>query len=155
VILAHAIFFTMLAVLAFLFAKVEIHVEGADGWAGKLPTWRVQNRITELLYGGRPLTGYHLYVQLFVLVFCHVPYAIGLPFTWRVEALVASFMILFWILEDFLWFVVNPHFGIARFRAEHIWWHKKAWWLIAPREYFLMGAVAVALYAWGRGLILP
>ncbi len=145
-----ALFFGPLVVLAFLFAKVEIEIEGGDGWAAKLPTWRIQNRLTELFYGGRPLTGYHLWVQLFVLVFCHVPYAYGVPRTLRNEALVVSFMILFWIVEDFLWFVVNPRFGIRKFKAREIWWHEKAWWLIAPREYFLMGGLAVFLYFWGR-----
>lgn len=149
----HAIYFGALVALAFLFAKVEIEIEGGDGWAAKLPTWRVENKLTEILYGGRPLTGYHLWVQLFVLVFCHVPFAFGLAATWKSEALVLAFMILFWILEDFLWFVVNPRFGLRRFKASEIWWHRKSWWLIAPREYFVMGAVAIALYGWGRGLL--
>ncbi len=149
----HALWGGALLALAFLFAKVEIEIEGGDGWAAKLPTWKVQNRLTDLLYGGRPLTGYHLWVQLFVLVFCHVPFAFGLPFAWRNEALVVSFMILFWILEDFLWFVVNPRFGIRKFQAKEIWWHEKAWWLVAPREYFVMGAVAVLLYLWGRSVL--
>lgn len=150
----HALWVGALLVLSFLFAKVEIEIEGGDGWAEKLPTWRVQNRLTDLLYGGRPLTGYHLWVQLFVLVFCHVPFAFGLPITLKNEALVVAFMILFWILEDFLWFVVNPKFGIRKFKASEIWWHRKAWWLVAPREYFVMGALSVFLYLWGRSLVL-
>ena len=149
----HALFFATLALAAFLFAKVEVHIEGPNGWAAQLPTWRVQNRLTEILYGGRPLTGYHLYVQLFVLVFVHLPYAIGTPLDWKFEALIWSWMILFWIVEDFLWFVVNPSFGIRKFKAEFIWWHKKAWLWIAPREYFVMGLVAGALYAYGRGYL--
>lgn len=146
----HALFLGTLAVLAFLFAKVEIHIEGANGWAANLPTWRVQNKLTEIFYGGRPLTGYHLYVQLFVLAFVHMPFGVGLPWNGRNEALVIAFMILFWILEDFLWFVLNPAFGIRKFTAHHVWWHKRAWWLIAPREYFFMSAFAGFLYGYGR-----
>jgi hypothetical protein len=148
-----ATFGATLLAAAFLFAKVEVHIEGGAGWAANLPTWRVQNRLTDLFYGGRPLTGYHLYVQLFVLVFSHVPFAVGLPFSLRAELLVVSFMILFWIVEDFLWFVVNPHFGIRKFRADAVWWHKRAWWLVAPREYFVMGGLALALYGYGRGYL--
>jgi hypothetical protein len=148
----HALWFGAVGALAFLFAKVEIEIEGGDGWAAKLPTWRLQNKLTDIFYGGRPLTGYHLWVQLFVLVFCHVPFAFGLPFTARSEALVIAFMILFWIVEDFLWFVVNPRFGIRKFKATEIWWHRKSWWVVAPREYFVMGAVAVALYLYGRSM---
>jgi hypothetical protein len=147
----HALFFGAVVLAAFLFAKVEVHIEGANGWAANLPTWRVQNRLTELLYGGRPLTGYHLYVQLFVLVFVHVPFAIGTAWSWRAEALVIAFMILFWIVEDFLWFVVNPAFGLRKFNPESVWWHKRAWWVLAPREYYFMSAVAGLLYAFGRG----
>jgi hypothetical protein len=149
----HALFSITVVVTAFLFAKVEIHIEGGSGWAEKLPTWRVQNRLTDLFYGGRPLTGYHLWVQLFVLALVHEPFAVGLPWSGRAEALVASFMILFWIVEDFLWFVVNPAFGLRKFRASEIWWHRKSWWLVAPREYFVGGALAVALYFFGRGLV--
>jgi len=31
-----------LVVLAFFFAKVEIHIEGRNGWAANLPTWRIE-----------------------------------------------------------------------------------------------------------------
>jgi hypothetical protein len=150
----HALYFGTLLLASFLFAKVEIQIEGGDGWAAKLPTWRIENRLTEILYGGRPLTGYHLYVQLFVLVFCHLPFAFGLPFSARSEALVLAFMVFFWILEDFLWFVVNPRFGIKKFKASEIWWHRKAWLVIAPREYFTAGGLAVFLYLYGRSLVL-
>jgi hypothetical protein len=149
----HVLFALAVLVPAFLFAKVEIHIEGGSGWAEKLPTWRIQNRWTDLLYGGRPLTGYHLWVQLFVLAMTHLVFALGLAWTPRAEALVLAFMILFWIVEDFLWFVVNPSFGLRRFRSSEIWWHRRAWWLVAPREYFIMGAVAAALYAWARAWI--
>ena len=147
----HAIFAVAVVLAAFLFAKVEVHIEGPNGWAANLPTWRVQNKLTDLFYGGRPLTGYHLYIQLFVLAFSHMAFAIGLPWTLKAEALVWSFMILFWIVEDFLWFVINPAFGLSKFRADSVWWHKRAWWLVAPREYFFMSAVAFALYGYGRG----
>src|SRR3954471_15263898 len=108
----HAIFSAVVVVAAFLFAKVEVHIEGPNGWAANLPTWKIQNKLTDLLYGGRPLTGYHLYMLLFVLTFVHVAFAVGLPWSLKAEALVWSFMILFWIVEDFLWFVINPHFGL-------------------------------------------
>src|SRR4051812_25510323 len=110
----HASFAVAVLVTAFLFAKVEVHIEGDSGWAEKLPTWRIKNRLTDLFYGGRPLTGYHLWVQLFVLAMVHVPFAVGLAWSPRAEALVVSFMILFWIVEDFLWFVVNPAYGLRR-----------------------------------------
>ncbi|MBI3726234.1 hypothetical protein HY251_20085 [bacterium] len=145
----HATFAAAVLVLAFLFAKVEIHIEGKNGWAAELPTWRYQSRLTDLLYGGRPLTGYHLWLQLFVLAFAHLPVAFGTPWSLRVEARVLSFVILFWIVEDFLWFVLNPHYGLSKFRRDSVWWHRRAWLLFAPREYFVMAPLAVLLYFFG------
>lgn len=136
-----------LTACAWLFALVEIHVEGGQGWAKSLPTWRVENRWTRLLYGKRPLTGYHLYVQLFVLVISHAPFFLGLaPHTWRGEARVLAFVILFWVVEDFLWFVMNPKFGLRRFRKQHVWWHAPTWWWVMPRDYWIFIPVGVALY---------
>ena len=42
---------------AFLWAKLEIQIEGKRGWAQDLPTWRVEKHyLLSLFYGGRPLT---------------------------------------------------------------------------------------------------
>jgi hypothetical protein len=51
---------------------------------------------------------------------------------------------LFWILEDFLWFVINPAFGLARFAAATVPWHKH-WLWGAPAEYWIFSVVAVGL----------
>ena len=140
-------FCVFLLATSWLFALVEIHIEGPHGWATSLPTWRVQNRVTRLFYGGKPLTGYHLYVQLFVLVMSHAPLLIGVHApTWAGEARVLSFFILFWILEDWLWFVLNPAYGIRKFRKEHVWWHAKDWWWIMPRDYWIFLPIGVGLF---------
>jgi len=145
-------FFGGLAVVSWVFALVEIHVEGKHGWAEKLPTWRVETWWTRLLYGSRPLTGYHLYAQLFVTLILHAPYAMGLvrP-TWAAEARILSFAVLFWVVEDFLWFVIHPEFGIRKFKPEHIPWHRLSWWLFMPREYWFLTPVALVLYWWSCG----
>jgi hypothetical protein len=140
-------FLLSLAVSATLFALLEIHVEGPHGWAVSLPTWRVENRWTRLFYSSKPLTGYHLFAQLFTLALIHLPFGLGLaPMTWRAEARVLSFFVLFWLLEDFLWFIFNPAFGLKRFRPAHIWWHAPIWWWLMPRDYWLFLPVGVALY---------
>jgi len=124
-----AMFVLTLVVCATAFALAEIQIEGPNGWAANLPTWRIENRWTRLLYSSKPLTGYHLYTQLFTLSAVHLPFSLGLvSFTWNVEARVLSFFILFWVLQDFLWFVLNPAFGLKRFRPKHIWWHAPTWW---------------------------
>jgi len=143
----HLLFFLALAGTSALFALVEIQVEGPHGWAGKLPTWRFENRWTKLFWGGRPFTGYHLYIQLLFLLVVHLPWLLSLaPWTVRGEARVLAFLVLFWILEDFLWFVLNPAFGLRRFRAEHIWWHRPQWWGFMPRDYWVFLPVGASLY---------
>ena len=140
-------FIAVLMAASALFALVEIQIEGPNGWATSLPTWRVDNKWTRRFYSGKPLTGYHLYIQLFTLTSVHLPFAIGLlPLTWRAEARVLSFFILFWVLEDFLWFILNPAFGLKRFRAEHIWWHAPTWWWIMPRDYWIFTPIGICLY---------
>lgn len=145
----HVWFFSLLAVVSLAFALLEVQIEGAAGWAANLPVWRVENRFTRAIMGGRTLTGYHLYAHLFVLSLVHLPYALGTAApSWRIEARILAFLILFWVLEDFLWFVVNPAFGLRRFRREHVPWHAAAWWWIMPRDYWVFVPLALGLYAW-------
>jgi len=82
-----------------------------------------------------------------MLVILHLPY--GLSFiapSWHNESRIISFFILFWVLEDFLWFVLNPAFGIKRFKAERIWWHASTWWWIMPKDYWIFTPIGVGLY---------
>lgn len=145
----HILFLSLLLACATLFALLEVEIEGSNGWASELPTWRLDTRWTRLLLGSRSLTGYHLYVHLFILALIHFPYALAVvPPSLKMEARIASFLILFWILEDFLWFVVNPAYGIRRFRKEEVWWHREAWWWVMPREYWIFVPLATALYLW-------
>ena len=137
-----------LLVTALVFARLEIEIEGPNGWAANLPTWRINNRWTRLFYGSRPLTGYHLWMQIFVLLMVHVPLVLQASmWSWGMELRVASFYILFFLFEDFLWFILNPAFGIRRFRKEHIWWHAPTWWWVMPRDYWVFGALGCFAYA--------
>jgi hypothetical protein len=148
--LHHLAFFLAVLVCAVLFALLEVQIEDGAGWASSLPTWRVENRWTRLFFSRRPLTGYHLYVHLFVIAAVHLPYALGFAEpAWRAEARILAFLVFFWLAEDFLWFVLNPAFGIRRFHPEHAWWHAPTWWWIMPRDYWVFLPVGVALYWFG------
>ncbi|MQA90989.1 MAG: hypothetical protein GEU90_12240 [Gemmatimonas sp.] len=145
--MVHAAFFVALIVAAAIFALLEIQIEGPSGWASSLPTWRVDNRLTRLLFGSRQVTGYHVYAHLFVLLVLHLPYPLAFVVpSLQAEARIFAFLVLFWIAEDFLWFVLNPAFGIGRFNREAVWWHAPAWWWIMPREYWIFLPVGIALY---------
>lgn len=143
----HVIFAAFVVASAVLFALVEIQIEGPHGWAENLPTWRVENKWTRLLYSKRALTGYHLYVQLLLVVLSHVAFAFFPQlWSWAQEGKAICFLIYFFIVEDFLWFAFNPAYGLRKFRKEHIHWHAPTWWLVMPRDYWVFGALGGALY---------
>lgn len=122
--------------ISYAFAMLEIQIEGTAGWAKNLPTWRIENHwALKIFFGGRALTGYHFWAHVFVTLLFHLPLAF-LPFSWTMELKIIGGIILFWITEDFLWFVMNPGFGIRRFKKEHIPWHPN-WILGAPIEYWI------------------
>lgn len=143
----HLLFIVILVLASFLLAKLEIIIEGPNGWAEKSNTWKIENKLTRLFLGNKPITGYHFYLFSFFIVTCHLVYAINpsLPFL-ITEARIISFILLLMNLEDFLWFVLNPGFGIRNFRKDKIWWHSSAWWWIAPSGYWVGSMVAFLLY---------
>jgi hypothetical protein len=103
----HAVFIRFLVLVSWLFALLEIQIEGRHGWAQKLPTWRIENRWIRTFYK-KPITGYHLYAQGFIFLMAHVPFGLSLvPWNLHDELRILSFVVLFWILEDFLWFILG------------------------------------------------
>lgn len=147
--LAHLYFIIALLAVSWAFARLEIEIEGDRGWASGLPTWKLENRWTRLALGERPLTGYHLWAHVVILLLVHLPYALTLTSVSVVAELrILAFLVLFWILEDFLWFVLNPSYGLRRFTRAGAPWHAGSWWIFMPREYWIFLPVGVWLYAW-------
>src|SRR5262245_14960192 len=98
--------------IAFALAHLEIQIEGKHGWAERLPTWRWQSDAV-LRWAGKPVTGYHVFLQLFLLLVIHLP-LMYTGFTLEREAELIALFFLLAVFWDFLWFVCNPHFGLAR-----------------------------------------
>lgn len=133
------------ALLAFFFAQAEIQIEGDAGWAANLPTWRIEEHwLLDIFWGGRAMTGYHAWVFPFIALFFHFPLFFNGQWSWQAECRVIACIMLFWIVEDFLWFVLNPAYGIDRFHADAIPWHKRWLWL-APVDYWMYSFVLVLL----------
>jgi hypothetical protein len=137
--------------LAFLLALWEIQIEGKDGWAAKLPGWRIERGWFIKLTGGRPITGYHLSMTLFLIALVHLP-LFFVPWSWRLECLLLGFYVGMVFLEDFLWFVLNPYYGIKNFRKGKIWWHKP-WWGPVPALYWFLFIIVIVLIYFGRTAI--
>jgi hypothetical protein len=133
--------------LGIFFAQVEIQIEGSAGWAANLPTWRIEHHwLLDIFWGGRPMTGYHAWVFPFIGLFFHFPLLFMQQWSLRLECRVIGYIMLFWITEDFLWFVFNPAYGLARFDPAHIAWHKH-WFWFAPTDYWT-SLLAAALLLW-------
>ena len=122
-------------------ALLEVHVEGPHGWAEKLPTWRFDRPWLRKLTNGKPITGYHVYINLVILGFLHYPVILS-KWTFVGELRIISQYLLVAVWWDFLWFVTNPHYGLRRFKTENIWWHDK-WVLGMPKDY-IVGTIASA-----------
>lgn len=134
--------------LAFFFAEVEIQIEGAHGWASALPTWRIERHwLLDIFWGGRPMTGYHAWVFPFMLLAFHLPLAMHNRFSLHLEARCLGSLMLFWIVEDALWFLLNPAYGLARFSPQVIPWHKH-WLLGMPTDYLVFSGIGGVLVAW-------
>ena len=132
--------------LAFFFAHVEIQVEGKAGWAASLPTWRVEHHWwLDVFWGGRAMTGYHAWLFPCMALFFHFPLVFTGTWSWRREARVLACIMLFWLSEDFLWFIMNPAYGLARFRPQFIPWHLH-WWGPAPSDYWVFLSIAATLF---------
>ncbi len=146
----------------FVSAALEVHIEGSHGWAKNLPTWRRDRcngmlRIAQLvLMGGRPVTGYHFCMFTLQFIAFHLCYAQGLPITWRHEGMILAIFFLVCPTWDFLWFVLNPAYGMKKFTKEHVEWHVGRWWPFGafPIDYAI-GACLSVLFAsaalWNNG----
>jgi hypothetical protein len=134
--------------MALILALWEIQIEGADGWAARLPAWRLEKPWVLRLTGGRPLTGYHVFMTVFLLAVVHLP-LFFVPWSWRLESLLLGFYVGMVLLEDFLWFAFNPHYGIKNFRRGKIWWHRQ-WWGPVPGLYYILSVIAAFLIYFGR-----
>jgi len=134
-----------IALTAFFFSEVEIQIEGPAGWASNLPTWRIEHHwLLDIFWGGRPLTGYHAWAFSFMFLVFHAGVFITQKWSWRLETRIIASIMLFWVIEDFLWFILNPAFGISNFSPDKVSWHTH-WFLGIPADYWNFTIVSAIL----------
>lgn len=136
--------FVFLIIISYIAARLEINIEGKDGWALNLPTWKIKNRWTKWLYGELPLTGYHVWFMAFVFIFLQFPFFTGIKWSLSLELKYMALFSFFWMIEDFFWFVLNPSYGIKKFSKKHIPWHYH-WRVKVPTAYFKFFIVGTLL----------
>ncbi len=123
-----------LILFSFFVAKAEINIEGKNGWAKNLPTWKKKNKFTKIFLGNYQLTGYHFFMFSSFLLLFHFPFFLGLNWSTSLELKIFALFLFFQLLEDFFWFILNPSFGLKKFSKKYIPWHKE-WAGVIPKAY--------------------
>lgn len=120
---------------ALLWSRLEIEVEGDAGWAANLPTSRV---------GVGIFTWYHAYMNTLVVG------TLGAYQNWDLVSTVHA-AASFFLVEDTAWFLLNPYYGVQKYRRSQVWWHSgQPWVLGVPLHNFALAGV-MALAAWWKG----
>ncbi len=130
--------------IAFIVAKLEINIEGKHGFARDLPTWRLKNKFTKLIWGEYTLTGYHLWLEDLIIVMLHLPFFLGFPWSIARELQLVALFLIAVVVEDFFWFWLNPSFGIKKFNKTYATWHE-SWALGVPTFYIKLVAIGIGL----------
>ncbi|HEX4047691.1 MAG TPA: hypothetical protein VH309_07655 [Elusimicrobiota bacterium] len=138
--------------LCWLLARVEIEIEGDKGWAASLPTWRWGPDWWLDLTNGKEVTGYHLWLTLFLVAVFHLPLVFA-GFSRALWSKCVSSYLLTTAVWDLQWFAWNPAWGLARFRAAPIPWFRRKL-LGFPVDYYAAVAAsgASAFLIWRPGL---
>lgn len=138
-----------ISILALIFAFWEVQIEGRHGHAAGLPCWRKEDGwIVKYILRGTHITGYHLGMHLFLLSSFHFTF-LFLPWSAIYEITILGMIIQFLVLEDFFWFLINPHYGLRKFKKEFIHWHKE-WWGPVPSFYIYLTIIAGFLLFFGQ-----
>ena len=146
-----------LYLIAIILSLLEIQIEGQYQWAEKLPTWRKKFTIIN-----KEITGYHIFLSLFVLLLFHLVYILGVEFSFKLEFKILSIIILLSVTEDFLWNVLNfkISFNIRNFKYIYKPFINK-FFLYFPIEYYLaifisfvLALLAQEIIWWIRNLII-
>lgn len=145
-----------LYVLAVLFAAFEIEAEGKYGWGEKFPTWYRVSGFVARVYGtftNKPLTGYHaalFFVPIMVFLW---PMVATSTMSWHgvLSALSAYFA---WVVVwDYSWFIMNPHYGVKKFRRNNVWWFSRELWIGPVPEGYIAAWMMSLLLAAVSGLV--
>lgn len=140
----------LLFILAFFIAKLEGNIEGPHPWYKELPTKRYRNRLTDLLFDTKPITGYHIWLFSTVFLIFHYLFLFGLSWSLKNEFIVLGAFVFFMVLEDFLSIILNPYFGPRKFSRRYITWHIH--WIGPMPLSYIQGLVMASLLFIGAGL---
>ena len=117
-------------VVSIIYSLIEIEMEGKNGWCTHLPT--AKNVISSF-------TLYHLLMMALVFVIFYQ------MFHKKDIWIMIFYITMFFFIEDFLWFVLNPYFTIKNYNKENITWHK-TWISGQPLENYICYGIVLLTY---------
>lgn len=112
------------SLIAFMVAKLEIQIEGKEGWAKHLPTYRFKNWFSRIFLGEYEMTGYHVWLNTTLMTFAHFPFFVGISWSFALEFKILGVFFIAAALEDLFWFIMNPEFGIRKFSKQYVPWFR-------------------------------
>lgn len=136
--------------VALSIALFEIELEGKFGWAEKSATWSKRMnfpKIFRLFSGARVLTGYHIFLNIFLFLFMHAPFFFGLEFNLVNELRLLVIYLVWTMFWDFLWFILNPYYGWKKFAPKAVWWFGEEPWVFnkLPLKYFVQIGISIVI----------
>ncbi len=128
-------------ILAFIsMSFLERSIEGPNAWGKKAYGWKY--KISKRL----SLTEYHFWFWILLILLFTLPLIINYS-TRLLGILISAFSIGF-IIEDFVYFIVNPYFGLKKFNKKDAnWYHWIGSKNIQIPAYYLIGII-VAILSW-------
>jgi len=126
----------------------EAYIEGKNGWASRSVGWKMKKNI----FFTKGITAYHFWAWIIM-----IPMFLALPlviYGWNLKLFGVLATGYFWgaVLEDFLWFVVNPTFQLKNFNSKNVNWHLK--WIKLnykieiPASYFVYFIIGLVIWIW-------
>lgn len=124
----------------------EAYIEGKGGWAKNQVGWRINFKVGFLR---RPLDAYHFWSWLIMIPMCLMLPFVMFGWDWHLFWIVVIGFLLGTVIEDFLWFVVNPVFPLRDFKPKKVWWH---YWVGFGKfklpEIYILYPILAALIWW-------
>ena len=137
----------ILIYILFVFVSIafwEAYIEGRHGWAAKSVGWKMKKD----LFFIKGITAYHFWSWIIM-----IPMFLALPlviYGWDLKLFGVLLTGYLWgaVLEDFLWFVVNPAFPFKNYNPRKVYWHKwvKIGKLELPQGYFIYFALGLIVW---------
>ena len=123
----------------------EAYIEGNGGWAANQVGWNIKMKVGVLK---RPLDAYHFWSWIVMIpMFLMLPFVM-FGFNLHLFWLVVIGFLLGTVIEDYLWFVINPAFPYKDFNPKKVWWH---YWIgfgeyKVPELYIVYPVLAILIW---------